>query len=182
VTVTRIDQKTALLVVDLQKALINLKTIHPMDDIVRNAALLSDFFREKQLPVVVITVEGRAPGRTEAVRAPFNYGDDGTEPHPLLNHSSKDIRVTKRTWGAFTETGLADQLRLAGITQVVIAGIVTSMGVESTARQAHDLGFNVTIALDAITDIEEEAHLHSTTLFRKLGETGTVSDIINKMS
>ena len=74
---------------------------------------------------------------------------------------------------------LEQQLRQAGVTQVVLAGISTSAGVESTARQAHECGFNVTLAVDAMTDLNPEAHLNSVTrIFPRLGETGSTQEIL----
>ena len=82
--------------------------------------------------------------------------------------------MTKRTWGAFTNTGLREYLEKLGVTQAVIAGISTSAGVESTARFAHELGFNVSLAVDAMTDTSLDAHTNSVTrIFPRLGETGT---------
>jgi nicotinamidase-related amidase len=76
-------------------------------------------------------------------------------------------------------TDLEHHLKSTGITQVVIAGISTSIGVESTARQAYELGFNVTLAVDAMTDTNPDAHVNSITrIFPRLGETGTVQEII----
>jgi len=70
-------------------------------------------------------------------------------------------------------------LKKAGVTQIVLAGVATSIGVESTARQAQELGFNVTLAIDAMTDRSLEAHDNSVLrIFPRLGETGTTSDII----
>jgi nicotinamidase-related amidase len=64
------------------------------------------------------------------------------------------------------------------VTQVVIGGIATSAGVESTARQAHELGYHVTLAVDAMTDRSTEAHTNSITrIFPRLGETGTTQEI-----
>jgi nicotinamidase-related amidase len=88
--------------------------------------------------------------------------------------------VTKRQWGAFTNTGLEEYLKNLGVTQVVIAGIATSIGVESTARHAHEFGFNVTLAVDAMTDTNPDAHINSITrIFPRLGETGTTQEIID---
>ena len=88
--------------------------------------------------------------------------------------------MTKRTWGAFTNADLQQHLKKLGVTQVVIAGVATSIGVESTARQAYELGFNVTLAVDAMTDMSPEAHLNSITrIFPRLGETGTAGEIID---
>ena len=85
----------------------------------------------------------------------------------------------KRSWSAFAHTDLEHYLKQHGVTQVVIAGIATSLGVESTARQARDLGFNVTLATDAMSDRSAEAHHHSVQfIFPRLGERGDTADII----
>lgn len=87
--------------------------------------------------------------------------------------------MTKRSWGAFTNTDLYEHLRELGVTQVVIAGVATSIGVESTARQAYEHGFHVTLAVDAMTDMNPDAHHNSVTrIFPRLGETGTTDEII----
>jgi nicotinamidase-related amidase len=69
--------------------------------------------------------------------------------------------VTKRTWGAFHGTDLDVQLRRRGVTQIVLTGIATSAGVESTARAAHEHGYHVTVVTDAVADRDEEVHRHS---------------------
>jgi nicotinamidase-related amidase len=98
---------------------------------------------------------------------------------PALNQKPTDHIVTKRTWGAFAHTGLAAHLQKLAVTQVVIAGVATSMGVESTARQAYEAGFHVTLALDAMTDRDAEAHRNSIVrIFPRLGETGSTEEII----
>ncbi len=87
--------------------------------------------------------------------------------------------MTKKTWGAFTGTDLDPHLKTAGVTQIVLAGIATSIGVESTARQAHELGYNVTLAVDAMTDLNADAHTNSVErLFPRLGETGSTHEIV----
>jgi nicotinamidase-related amidase len=88
--------------------------------------------------------------------------------------------VTKRTWGAFASTDLEVLLKARDVTQVVIAGVATGTGVEATARQAYEQGFNVTLALDAMTDMRPEAHDYSIrNVFPRLGETGTSQEIID---
>jgi nicotinamidase-related amidase len=97
-----------------------------------------------------------------------------------LGRQPTDIVVTKRTWGAFASTDLDGQLRASGVTQVVIAGVATGTGVESTARQAYEQGFNVTLAIDAMTDRCLETHDYSIrNVFPRLGETGTTREIID---
>ena len=81
--------------------------------------------------------------------------------------------------GAFAHTGLEDYLKARGVTQIVIAGIATAIGVESTARQAYEAGFNVTFAIDAMTDLDADTHHNSVTrIFPRIGETGTTADVI----
>lgn len=108
---------------------------------------------------------------------------DWAELVPELNRQPQDHVVAKRTWGVFTHTELEAWLRKAGVTQVVIAGIATSKGVESTARQAYELGFNVTLATDAMTDMNVEVHENSVQrIFPMLGKTGTTPEIIRLLN
>jgi nicotinamidase-related amidase len=175
-----LDAKTALLVVDLQKGIVGLPTAHPIADVVSHAAKLTDAFRRHDLPVVLINVDGGAPGRAEQSRRVSEFPAGWTDLIPELNRQPSDHLVTKRTWGAFTNTDLERHLRQLGVTQVVIAGVATSVGVESTARYANELGFNVTLAVDAMTDMNAEAHHNSLTrIFPKLGETGTTQQIVD---
>lgn len=176
---TTLDPKTALIVIDLQKGIVSLPTAHPVGPVVAQAAWLADAFRRRGLPVVLVNVAGAAPGRTEQARPAFAFPDDWTELAPELNPQPTDHLVTKRTWGAFTETGLLDILKRQGVTQVVMAGVATSAGVESTARQAHEHGFHVTLAIDAMTDMRLEAHENSIgRIFPRLGETATTDAIL----
>lgn len=179
-TIGTLDARPALLVVDLQKGIVGLPTAHPMAEVVSHAARLADAFRSHDLPVVLITVDGGAPGRAEQSRRITEFPAGWTDLIPELKRRSNDHLVTKRTWGAFTNTDLEKHLRQSGVTQVVIAGVATSAAVESTARHAHELGFNVALAVDAMTDMNADAHHNSITrIFPRLGETGTTPEIID---
>jgi nicotinamidase-related amidase len=181
-TISTLDTKTALLVVDLQKGIVGLATAHPIADVVSNAVKLTDAFRRHNQPVVLINVDGTAPGRAEQSRRVTEFPAGWTDLIPELNRQPDDHLVTKRTWGAFTNTGLEQYLRQSGVTQVVISGVATSAGVESTARFANELGFNVTLAVDAMTDMNAEAHHNSIMrIFPRLGETGTTQEIIDHL-
>jgi nicotinamidase-related amidase len=99
---------------------------------------------------------------------------------PELKRQPSDHVVTKRTRGAFTNTGLEQHLRQAGVTQVVVVGVSTSSGVESTARQAHELGFHVVLVTDAMTDTDADAHHNSVVrIFPKMSETGTTEQLLD---
>ncbi|WP_054470450.1 isochorismatase family protein [Achromobacter xylosoxidans] len=182
-TVSQLDSRTALIVIDLQKIVASMPTVHPFGQVLENAGRLANVFRQRGLPVVLVNVVGMAPGRTEQSHSGQALPPDWSHLLPELNQQPQDHLVSKRTWGAFTDTGLDDYLKSAGMTQVVVCGVATSIGVESTARQAHELGFNVTLAVDAMTDLSAEAHANSLErIFPQLGETGTTQAILDLLS
>ena len=182
-TVTTLDPKTALVVIDLQEGIVSLPTVHPTGEVVRNSAMLADAFRGRGLPVVLVNVAGAPAGRTEQAPRITSFPAGWTELVSELNQQPGDHTVTKLTVDAFINTDLEAYLRGKGVTQVVIAGVSTSMGVEATARHARDLGFNVTLAVDAMTDMNPDAHANSVArIFPKLGESGTTRDILDLLS
>jgi nicotinamidase-related amidase len=178
--VSTLDSKTALIVIDLQQGIVAYPTVHPIGGVVQHASALAEAFRRLRLPVVLVQAVGSSPGRTEQPRSGGPRPSGWADFIPELGQQPEDHTVSKRQWGAFTDTGLAAHLKDLGVTQVVIAGVATSIGVESTARQAHEAGFNVTLAVDAMTDTNLDAHLNSTTrIFPRLGETGTTREILD---
>jgi nicotinamidase-related amidase len=180
---TTIDDRTALIVIDLQKGIVNLPTIHPIAQVIERSRALIDAFRQHGLPVVLVNVAGVAPGRTEQPRRLTTFPEGFTDLIPELNQQPGDIVVTKRTWGAFPSTNLESQLKAIGVTQVVVVGVATGTGVESTARQAYEHGFHVTLAVDAMTDTRPEAHAYSLAhVFPRLGESGTAQEIIDLLA
>jgi nicotinamidase-related amidase len=176
---TTLDPKTALVVIDLQKGFRSFPTVHPFGEVMAKACELLDAFRRKRLPVVLVNVAGGPAGRTEQSRAPRDLPPDWVELADELNPQSSDLLVTKRTRSAFANTELEARLKALGVTQIVLVGVSTSAGVESSGRHAFDLGFNVTFATDAMTDMSAEAHANSISLvFPKVGETATTREII----
>lgn len=176
---TTLDPQTALIVIDLQAGIVALPTNPPTGGVVQLAAELATAFRRHGLPVVLVNVAGGAPGRTDQSPPNVPRPEGWTELVSELDPQPSDHRVTKMSWGAFTNTGLEKLLKSLGVTQVVLAGVSTSIGVESTARSAYELGFNVTLAVDAMTDMRPEAHLNSIErIFPRLGESGTTREII----
>ena len=178
-SVTTLDPKSALIIVDLQAGVVAMPTVHSIGGVIENSVALADAFRAAGLPVVLVNVDGAPSGRTERA------GGGGTRPEgwdiliPELKQQPSDKLVTKQTRGAFTNTDLEAYLRGEGVTQVVITGVATGSGVESTARHAHELGFNVTLATDAMTDMNADVHENSVArIFPGIGETGTTAEIL----
>ena len=176
---TKLDDISALIVIDLQKGLAGMPTVHPFNEIIHRSAQLAHAFREQNLPVVLVNVSGSAPGRTDAGPPKYSFPPDWTELVPELNQKPVDHTVTKQRWGAFHGTDLDAYLRGRGVTQIVLTGVATSIGVESTARSAYDLGYNVALVLDAMTDRDTGAHHHSVEkIFPRLGETTQTEQVL----
>lgn len=181
---TAIDPASALVVIDLQKGIFSTHTEGAVNDVVKQAAHLAAEFRRHSLPVVLVTVAGRAPGRTEADRSgagvtlPTEPG--WTDLIDELDVQPSDHLITKRRRSAFHGTGLDTLLRDLGVTQTVLAGISTSGGVESTARSAYDYGYHVVVATDAVSDPNADAHRYSIeSVIPKIGETATTAEVID---
>jgi nicotinamidase-related amidase len=178
---TTLDPTPALVVIDLQKGIVS----GALGPVVPPAAALATAFRRHHLPVVLVNVTGRAPGRTDADSRQGGLRRDGAA-RPAdwadiideLEPQAGDYRITKRRRSAFHDTGLDTLLRDLGVTQVVLAGVSTSSGVESTARSAYDFGYHVVLATDAMADLDPAFHRHCLERsFPKLGQTATSADI-----
>lgn len=178
-TITALDPASALIVIDLQAGTLSAPTAHPADGILERATELLAEFRARALTVVLASVTAMPAGRTAYGEGAREFPDAFSALAPGLDPQPDEIRVTRGTWSAFAGTDLDAQLRARGVTQVVLAGVATSFGVESTARAAYDLGYSVAIAVDAITDRSADAHAGSVSgVFPALGQTGTAAEII----
>ncbi|MFD8568476.1 isochorismatase family protein [Streptomyces sp. NPDC057694] len=183
---TTLDPRTALVVVDLQNGVVGIPGApYATSDVVERNVRLADAFRAAGLPVVLVRVSFAAdggdvvPGRTERAPRTANPPAGWDQVVDVLAGHPEDIVVTKRNWSAFYGTDLDLHLRRRGITQVVVTGVATSIGVDSTARAAHEHGYHVTLATDAMTDMDAEAHRNSVErIFPRLGETGTTDDVL----
>ena len=186
--ITALDQRTALVVIDLQRGVVALETVHPVSGTIARSALLARAFRAAGLPVVLVNVHARpgidalqprADAQPPATARRTDFADLIEE---LQADPARDILITKRQWGAFYGTELDLQLRRRRITGLVLCGISTSIGVESTARDAFERGYNLTFAADAMTDLFEDAHeLALKRIFPRMGEVGTTDEILAKL-
>ncbi|MBY8087062.1 isochorismatase family protein [Vibrio fluvialis] len=177
--ITQLDKTTALIVIDLQCGIVALPPQHTVPGVIEQANRLIDVFHRQQRPVVLVNVAGGAPGRTDQKLGSHSVPDNWATLVDELHCQDDDILITKRTWGAFMHTDLHQQLQALGVTQVVIVGIATSIGVESTARQAFELGYHVTLCTDAMTDLNLDNHQHAVSaIFPRLAETGTTQDVL----
>jgi nicotinamidase-related amidase len=182
---TALDPRTALVVIDLQRGLAMYPTVHPFADVVAHTRRLADAFRQRGLPVVWVTVNFSSDGhdrvltRTEVPARPVPADATVTQLVPELAAQPGDLLITKRQMNAFYGTELDLQLRRRHVAGIVLAGVATSMGVDSTARAAHERAYNVTFAVDAITDLDPAAHeVTLKKIFPRLGEIDTTDAIL----
>ncbi|MGS0682608.1 cysteine hydrolase family protein [Shewanella sp. 125m-7] len=181
--ITKLDDNTALIVIDLQYGIVALPEPQAVQRVINNANRLIEAFHHRHWPVVLVNVSGRPSGRTDQAPSSGGAQDNGSTLIDDLIRYKEQLLITKRTWGAFSHTDLHVKLQGLGVTQVVIVGIATSMGVESTAMQAYELGYNVTLCTDAMTDVSPDNHTHAIrATFPKLAETGITEEVLTKIT
>ena len=165
-TIINIDAKTtALVLIDLQEGILGYP-LAPLSgpELLSKGKALAERFRAAKAPVVLVNVAWSADSK-DVLRAPVDYPThpEGGFPKGFSNFGAGlakdgDLLITKRQWGAFTGTELDLQLRRRGIRTIVLGGVATNMGVESTARQAWELNYEVIIAKDATTSLAADMH------------------------
>ncbi len=173
---------TALVLIDLQNGIVGMQLApRTGPQVVEAGNKLADRFRAVKAPVFLVHV-GWSKDFADALRQPVDKpsprSPDGLPPgwSDLIDglQKSEDIVILKRQWGAFHATELDLQLRRRGIKTIVLAGIATNMGVESTARQAWELGYNLIVAEDMTTSMSAEMHAFS--MLHILPRIGIVAD------
>jgi nicotinamidase-related amidase len=158
-----IDPKTtALVLIDLQNGILGRK-LAPIsaDDLVARGKTLAAKFRAARAPVVLVNAAPKLDGPERQVDEPSalprvlpaGFADLA----PGLAEPG-DILITKSTWGAFFRTDLDAELKSRGIRTIVLGGVATHVGVDTTARQAWELGYELVIARDVTTSMAVEPH------------------------
>jgi nicotinamidase-related amidase len=185
---TTLDPETALILIDLQDGITALPKVDPSDQIVARGARLADAFRAHKKLVVATRVAFSPDGgdvvktRTAADRGGPTSTPDYGEFRSELKLGDGDIPITKRGWNAFYGTELDLELRRRKITGIVLAGISTSIGVESAARAANERGYELTVVTDAVTDTARGAHLNSLeVIFPRIAELATTDDVLSAL-
>lgn len=174
--------RTALVLIDLQKGIVR----YPGgQDVVGKAAQLVRLFREKAGFIAFVNVnfhdgkDSLKPATDNPAPAGGERPADWAEFAPELDVGSSDYVVTKRQWGAFFGTDLDLQLRRRGIDTIALGGISTNIGVETTAREAFQLGYNQVFVTDAMMAISREEHDASCKyIFPRIGKLRTTAEVL----
>jgi nicotinamidase-related amidase len=160
------------------------------EEVIKNSAKLTDAFRKKELPVFLVHVK---PGEKDRLKVKSDeslgggkgFGkmpDDWSDFVPELNKKETDIIITKKQWGAFYGTELDLQLRRRKIDTIVLCGIATNYGVESTARFAYEYGYNQIFPEDAMSSMTKEMHDASVNFaLKRMGLVRTTKDVLENL-
>jgi nicotinamidase-related amidase len=181
-----LDPKTtALVLIDLQQGIVAREADpHSSADVVKRSVELANAFRRGTGMVVLVRVLFN-----EVLLHPVDQSfPRGTPPPnamefvPEVGVQPSDVVIEKRQWGAFYGTQLDQVLRRRGIKTIVIGGIATNIGVESTAREAFDRGYQMVFAEDAMSSIGAEAHEFAVkTIFPLMGRVRSVDEIVKAL-
>lgn len=178
--------KTALVVIDLQKGIVNTqRSPYTSAQVVQNASRLVRAFTEKGAFVVLVRVlsfDGKDMLRpkTDLKSTPLQLPEGWDSFVPELEQLENVYRLTKRQWGAFYGTDLDLQLRRRGIDTIVLCGISTNIGVDTTAREAHQHGYHQIFVEDAMTATTKEEHDYVCKyIFPRIGRIRTSEEVAN---
>jgi nicotinamidase-related amidase len=179
-------KQSALVLIDLQKGIMGRQTApHTAPDVLARSVRLAERFRAVGGLVVLVHVSFSADGGdrltppTDEPPPPAATQPGWDEISPDLGRDPKDIVITKRQWGAFYGTQLDLQLRRRGIRTIVIGGIATNFGVESTARDAFERGYGLVFVEDAMAGLSAEAHSFAIkTIFPRIGRVRSTEDVL----
>jgi nicotinamidase-related amidase len=159
---------TALVLIDLQRGIANGATMpNTAADVVARAARLAAACRARGVAVVLVHVEAGPNGvlfprpEVDQPRPAAKPAPDFGEFVPELGRQPSDIVVTKHQPNAFYGTDLEIQLRRRGVRTILLGGISTNVGVEATARAAHERGFEQVFVPDVMAAREQDLHEHS---------------------
>ena len=143
------NKDTALLIIDVQNGVIDWSQPSSNgNEVLKNISSLLTKARESNAPVIYIQHDGEYSGR-------LAVGSSGWEIHSEIAPIDGELIIRKRASDSFYETPLKDELNKKGIKHLVVVGCRTQFCVDTTCRSATSLGYNVTLAKDAHTTMDD---------------------------
>ena len=179
-------RSTAIMVIDIQKGIVGMPGApHPTASVVANCVRLVDAARRVGAQPVLVHVGGSRDGADrlsltvdQSWAGVAALPPDWSDLTPELGSQPNDIVILKRQWGAFYGTDLDLQLRRRKLATIVLCGVATEFGVESTARDAYERGYEQVFAEDAMTGRNAESHANSIArIFPRMGRVRSTDEI-----
>jgi nicotinamidase-related amidase len=183
-------KSTALVLIDLQQGIVAGQTVpHAAAEVVGRAVRLARRFRERRAHVVLVHVDPGPSGelfpnpQADQPRPVRGAPPGWTTIMPELGPEPGDVVVTKHQPNAFYGTDLEVHLRRRGIGTIVLGGIATNLGVEATARAAHERGYEQVFVEDAMAAREEDLHTFPVTrVFPAIGRVRSTDDLLASLA
>ncbi|WP_090737550.1 isochorismatase family protein [Paenibacillus sp. Mc5Re-14] len=176
--------KTSLVVIDLQKWISSQYAPYSAEMVIANSAKLANLFRNKGAFVNLVHVSSKdfkdIPSPKLDTTVPrLNLIEGWDEFVPELGVTETDHIISKKQWGAFHGTDLDLQLRRRNIDTIVLCGISSGIGVDTTAREAFQHGYQLIFAIDAMTGFTKAEHEHvRNVIFPRIGRIRTTEEIL----
>ncbi|KAA9005886.1 isochorismatase family protein [Paenibacillus spiritus] len=178
--------KTALVIIDLQKWIGNRYAPYSAETVIAHSAKLAKLFRSKGAFVALVHVSSKdfkdmpAP-KLDTPPPALNLIEGWDEWVPELEVSETDHIISKKQWGAFHGTDLDLQLRRRNLDTLVLCGIASGIGVDTTAREAYQHGYHLIFAIDAMTGFTQAEHEHvRDVIFPRIGRIRTTQEILEE--
>lgn len=181
--------RTALVIIDLQRGVVGRTTSpHSADSVVEQSRRLLEAARRHGVLPVLVHVGG-AHDWSDRLRVSADQAmpqrqlpPDWTEFVPQVAPREGEVTILKRQWGAFYGTDLDLQLRRRGIDTIVLCGIATEVGVESTARDAYERNYRQFFAEDAMSGLNEAGHRNSVDrIFPRIGHVRSTDWVVQAL-
>ncbi|MCG9803490.1 isochorismatase family protein [Staphylococcus argenteus] len=179
--------KTALVLIDLQQGILKMDYApNTAENVIQNANKLIEVFRKNNGFIAFVRVklyDGNDTLKPNAmISLPPKEGDDYSKFHHLLDKRDGDFVIDKRQFSAFVGTDLDLQLRRRGIDTIVLGGVATHVGVDTTARDAYQLNYNQFFVTDMMSAQNETLHQFPIeNIFPIMGQTITTIELLNTL-
>ncbi|MFL0167005.1 MULTISPECIES: hydrolase [Clostridium] len=181
-------EKSALVLIDLQNGIAGRElSPHTSEEVLQNASKLVKAFSDKGAFIVLVrvsTIDGKdmVKPKTDLKATGMKYPEGWDNLVPEIADTKNAHIVTKRQWGAFYGTDLDLQLRRRGIDTIILGGISTNIGVDTTAREAYQNGYNQIFVEDAMTAVTKEEHDYVCKyIFPRIGKLRSTKEIVSSL-
>lgn len=181
-------KKTALVIIDLQKGIVGRGGFAPYSgqEVLDKNELLSKALKNTEALIVFVHVQNyggemlnpKTDSQTFSAELPADYSEFVSS-LAYDKTASNVIYIAKHNWGAFYGTDLDVQLRRRGIDEIILTGIATTIGCDTTAREAYQHGYNVIAVEDAMTDFNPQLHKGIVeNIFPRLGRVRSTEQVL----
>jgi nicotinamidase-related amidase len=190
---SKIDlKKTAIVIIDLQKGIAYRDNItpHSSETVINNNILLTNKLKNTDVLIVMVHVKNYGPETLHPITdapslTPHQLPDDFSDfvmPIAYDETVNNVIHIAKHNWGAFYGTDLDLQLRRRDIDTIILTGIATTVGVDTTAREAYQHGYNLICVEDAMSNMDAKYHYQTIEkTFKRIARVRSTQEVLKML-